>query len=518
VKPTTIAPDLSYINDIKQVHGEEVINKVQEHTRFSSSFIVLLVASSVICTLGLLLNTAPIIIGGMIISPLMWPLMKISLGITYGRSLFLRRAVVVLVISVSISFISAMIITFFSPVKLINSEILSRTVPTLLDLIVAIAAGTVAALAIIRPRISESLAGVAIATSLTPPLCVSAIGLALFDLQIFTGGYILFLANVVSILFISSMIFLFTGAKSHRRSLLRRQGIVFLAVLLISLTIPLFYFLQNYSFKAVDYRIVQKILTSHLKEISPSSRVREIKTDISTKEKKALYVEAVVFLPGETTISYDQQQAIARDLEIQLKKPIDLQLFLQRSISIASETDVKDQSLKKMLSESFGSSLSEISSTFTIDSIQIETSNKKKNIPMHVILRGDLGQGISEQQRLKLETELTRKAKGKVSLSIEILTRTMLQGNPITTGEKIERTVRSLLEDTSSDFDIGPITIQQGSSNKDKTYNVLVDIRATSTRSITRENFTFLKEELEKKHSAKFNIRVIYTEKQEIIF
>lgn len=228
-----VAQKLHFVNDIKQVNEAQLFNKIQVNTNFSVSYIALLVGSSIICTLGLLLNAAPVVIGGMIIAPLMWPLLKISIGISYERAFYIRQAVVLLFYSLLIAFVSSFLITLISPVKLINAEILARTTPTLLDIIVALAAGGVAALAITQPRISESLAGVAIATSLMPPLSVSGIGLALLNYTTFTGALLLFFANVVSIIFISILIFTLIGVKRHTGNTLRRKGFTFTAIMLI---------------------------------------------------------------------------------------------------------------------------------------------------------------------------------------------------------------------------------------------------------------------------------------------
>ena len=94
------------VNDIKQVNEEEVFTKIQTNTQFSISFIALLIGSTIVCTLGLLLNAPPIVIGGMIISPLMWPLVKISLGISYEKVRYIRQAITLLIFSVLVALIS----------------------------------------------------------------------------------------------------------------------------------------------------------------------------------------------------------------------------------------------------------------------------------------------------------------------------------------------------------------------------------------------------------------------------
>ncbi|PJC30289.1 hypothetical protein CO051_06495 [Candidatus Roizmanbacteria bacterium CG_4_9_14_0_2_um_filter_39_13] len=88
-----------------------------ENAILSTSYVVLLIASSVICTLGLLQDSPAIVIGGMIISPLMWPLMKISAGISLARRNYISSALFLLLISIAISLASALLITLISPLN-----------------------------------------------------------------------------------------------------------------------------------------------------------------------------------------------------------------------------------------------------------------------------------------------------------------------------------------------------------------------------------------------------------------
>ena len=108
---------------------------------------------------GLLQNNPSVIIGGMIISPLMWPLLLVGLGISSSRPKLIRKAMFLLAISVLLVLISASAIVLASPIKSLTSEILARAQPTFFDLIVALVAGAVAALAMLHKRISASLAG-----------------------------------------------------------------------------------------------------------------------------------------------------------------------------------------------------------------------------------------------------------------------------------------------------------------------------------------------------------------------
>ena len=145
----------------------------------SWGFFFMLVLSSAIETFGLLSNSAPAIIGAMIIAPLMAPILGLSYGIVvFDRQQIIRSAVTV-VLGAFVVVLFAYLSTAFIGLGIAGSEILSRTVPTLLDLGVAMAAGAAAAFAYSRKSITNSIAGVAIAVALVPPLAATGVGLAL---------------------------------------------------------------------------------------------------------------------------------------------------------------------------------------------------------------------------------------------------------------------------------------------------------------------------------------------------
>lgn len=194
------------------------------------SFFVLLALATAIATFGLLANSAPAIIGAMIVAPLMTPIMGLSYGVVrFEWSQIIRSAITVflgVVIVVAISFFTAR----FIEIKVAGTEMLSRAFPSLLDLGAAMAAGAAGAFALSRESIRNSVAGVAISLSLVPPLAVSGIGLALGrkatadigllfqELGLFSGGgdlavgaMVLFLANLAAIVVVAGILMAIQG-------------------------------------------------------------------------------------------------------------------------------------------------------------------------------------------------------------------------------------------------------------------------------------------------------------------
>ncbi|WP_103668155.1 DUF389 domain-containing protein [Pseudanabaena sp. BC1403] len=170
-----------------------------------------------IATLGLVLNSPAVIIGAMLISPLMGPILSLGLALAAGDFILLARTIANLTLSCSVAISFAILLIFTLPFKEATSEILARTQPNTLDLGVALFSGAIGAIAICRPvkGVVTSIPGVSIAVALMPPLCVVGFGVGVSfslnwneGLQIAKGGALLFVTNLVAISFASLLVFL----------------------------------------------------------------------------------------------------------------------------------------------------------------------------------------------------------------------------------------------------------------------------------------------------------------------
>jgi uncharacterized hydrophobic protein (TIGR00271 family) len=177
-------------------------------------FSVLLVLAAIIATAGLIANSVASIIGAMIIAPLMGPIVGIALGIVTGlprrtvQSLAVAAIGSVATILVGVA-LGAWLAT--SPGVPNNSEIVGRTSPTIIDLVVALAAGAAGAYAASNSKVADSLPGVAIAISLVPPLDTAGILLSAGEPSAAAGALLLFTTNFVSIVLAACVVFVLTG-------------------------------------------------------------------------------------------------------------------------------------------------------------------------------------------------------------------------------------------------------------------------------------------------------------------
>ncbi len=237
---------------IEQPTADKDLSEVMTGASIPSfGFFLLMLLSTIIATLGLLQNSAPAIIGAMIIAPLMTPIISLAYSVVKIDWRLARRSILTIIFGVLIVVLVAYLSTRIIGIRIAGSEILSRTSPTLLDLGIAMAAGAAAAFSYTRKSIINSIAGVAVAVALVPPLTVTGIGLAygrlaasdaglsLTELGHYSGGvdiargsFILFLTNLIGIVFVACLILLSQGYGSWKKA-----GAGLIAILLASILI-----------------------------------------------------------------------------------------------------------------------------------------------------------------------------------------------------------------------------------------------------------------------------------------
>ncbi len=191
---------MNYLRNLLNLHnGEEDKKKVLEDVFKSISFkganLWILACAILIASIGLNMNSTAVIIGAMLISPLMGPIVGAGFALaTYDFNL-LKKSGKNLLIATVVSLVVSSFYFYLSPFKEVQSEILARTSPTIYDVLIAFFGGIVGAISITRVEKGNPIPGVAIATALMPPLCTAGFGLATFDLKFFAGAMYLYTIN-----------------------------------------------------------------------------------------------------------------------------------------------------------------------------------------------------------------------------------------------------------------------------------------------------------------------------------
>ncbi|GAA0863859.1 DUF389 domain-containing protein [Paraclostridium tenue] len=178
-----------------QATHEEIHENILEGMNVHGANFIILICAIIIASVGLNMNATAVIIGAMLISPLMGSIIGIGYGVgTYNVKL-LKDAFKILMLSIGISIITSTLYFSLTPITTAGSEILSRTSPTIWDVIIAFVGGTAGMIGITRNKPSNVIPGVAIATALMPPLCTAGYGLATKQYDIFLGAGYLFFIN-----------------------------------------------------------------------------------------------------------------------------------------------------------------------------------------------------------------------------------------------------------------------------------------------------------------------------------
>lgn len=201
-----------------------------------ASYLILIISSCAIATFGLLSNSAAVIIGAMIIAPLMLPIRGLAFGALTGNAALFRRGLVAVAVGTVVAVALAWTLGKVVSISSFDSEVLARSEPTLLDLGIAIAAGGISGYAKVQPKISESLAGTAIAVALMPPVCVIGLGLSQANWNLSQGAMLLYLTNLLGITLSCMITFLLAGCASFRHAHKALAGILtFTSILVIPL-------------------------------------------------------------------------------------------------------------------------------------------------------------------------------------------------------------------------------------------------------------------------------------------
>ena len=176
---------------------KDLFMMMRESAKATPAYLTLMVLSTLLAAFGLFANSIPVVIGAMILAPLMGPIISMSLGTLRQDDSLMLESGKSIAIGTGLSLLCAMLIAWFIPLNNINTEIAARISPTLLDLGVAVVSGIAGAYAHARAEVAKSLAGVAIAVALVPPLAVAGIGLGWLDFTVFFGAFLLYLTNLV---------------------------------------------------------------------------------------------------------------------------------------------------------------------------------------------------------------------------------------------------------------------------------------------------------------------------------
>ena len=230
---------------------DTVIEDIKRGVSFRGTNLWILICAIFIASIGLNMNSAAVVIGAMLISPLMGPIMGVGLGIGIFDLQLIRRSLLNLGTAVFISVLTSTVYFLITPLDDAQTEILARTTPTLWDVLIALFGGFAGIIASSRQDKSNAIPGVAIATALMPPLCTAGYGIATGQWAFFLGAFYLFSINSVFITFSTVLIvkFLRYRPKQYVDARTEYRVRIWVGLLVIATMIPSIF---------IAYKVVQK--------------------------------------------------------------------------------------------------------------------------------------------------------------------------------------------------------------------------------------------------------------------
>ncbi len=274
---------------------QEVIDSITKSVEFKGINVWVLVFAIFIASIGLNVDSAAVIIGAMLISPLMGPIMGIGLGAGIYDFELIKKAARNLLVMMAISLITSTTYFLISPLREAQNELLARTTPTIWDVLIALFGGLAGIVATSTKEKGNVIPGVAIATALMPPLCTAGFGLATGNMYYFGGALYLFFINAVfvSLATLAIVRFLRFHKKEHPDEMRQKKVKRYVTLIVVVTALPSIYIAYNIVQRTVYNNKVAKYIEQEFN--FPNTRVMNQKLISDSAGNKVLEV----FLIGE---------------------------------------------------------------------------------------------------------------------------------------------------------------------------------------------------------------------------
>mgnify|MGYP000961853446 CR=1 FL=1 len=316
---------------VRRLSPEERRDLMEEISKTASpgfDFFLLVIISCSIATLGLITNSAAVIIGAMLLAPLMSPIIGLGLGSISGEEDLIKKSASALfrgaVLAILLSTIMTLVNRFLPFVSLqeLPAEVIARTRPSPIDLMIALAGGFAAAYAMTRPNLSAALPGVAIATALMPPLCTIGIGIALNRWDVAGGASLLFITNAITIAFATAFIFFVRGfsVEARKNAGRFRHSLTISLILIIVLLIPLTYYSVKFFHEASQNRLINSVVTNEVNKLTDANLVD---LEIIHLDEK---LDMVITIRTSASLEYAQVVKLQESIVNGLQMPVSLKV------------------------------------------------------------------------------------------------------------------------------------------------------------------------------------------------
>lgn len=316
--PVTVLSRWWRAHVVAQVEHRDVLESVHEEAGWTGRYLFMILMSGGIAVLGLLQSSPAVVIGAMLISPLMNPIIGLGFALATLDLYYIRRSAAALAGGMMCAILFCALIVLFSPLQNVTPEIAARTRPNLFDLVIALFSALAGAYATIRGR-AGTIVGVAIATALMPPLATVGFGLATMNGAVFFGALLLFITNFVTIALagaVMARIYGF-GPKMTPNQTLWQSG--FIVATFVVLAVPLGLTLRQIAWEGVAGRQARTAVSSAFPD---NARISQIDVNF---DAKPIAITASVLTPAyrdgaEKQVAAEFQRLVGRKATVSLEQ------------------------------------------------------------------------------------------------------------------------------------------------------------------------------------------------------
>ncbi len=305
--------NIPFFSHASEQRYRELFTSLKDDAQISSIYITLMVLSTMLATIGLFQGSTAVIIGAMLLAPLMAPIVSLAMGFLRGNIELLKNSVAKIVLGIMLALLASALITQLFPHKMMSSEMSARLSPSLLDLAVAIIAGIAGAYSKSFKEIMQSLAGVAIAVALVPPLAVAGIGIGRANLDFFLHAFLLFSTNLIGITLAATFTFRILGFSPI---VYAKRGIGLVFVLFLIISVPLYAaydrIVETISFQSIMERnrflVNGKYIMIQNAKLTHSGDLKIISAEILTRD--AINRKDLIELKKKIKLHFDEKLMI----------------------------------------------------------------------------------------------------------------------------------------------------------------------------------------------------------------
>jgi uncharacterized hydrophobic protein (TIGR00271 family) len=387
----------------------EVYRRMYDLAQPSADFFVLITLAAAIATLSLLQDSPAVVIGAMLVAPLMSPILAMAMAMVRGNMRLLRTAAeattqgAVLAIAVGIA------MTLISPISATVPEILARTEPNILDLMIALFSGAAAGYAVSRKSVASALPGVAIAVALVPPLCVVGYGLGISDLSIAAGALLLFITNLVATIFAGAVMFLALGfhpARTREKELERglRASAISLGIVSIILAVATITTVNQTN----RLNRVAEVLNEEL--VAQAAQVQNMSI---RRDRGSFLIEAIIINFVEDLLTPEQFVELEQDLTQAAGGPVTVDAV----VLPGAQTGIEGLDRQRLLEQAFEKEVEARSAE--VGEVSAKESEDGFTITATVITFED--DELSAEEMAGIQRELSQQVEAPVAIEATIL-------------------------------------------------------------------------------------------------